>query len=68
MRWFDSKSMKAAGTIDPHKRQGELGQFLTGAPVAEFMASMFGKLPRVVRLLDAGAGALKSAVVRRLAA
>jgi len=48
--------MKAA--IAPHReRQGKLGQFLTAVPVADFMASMFGPLPSVVRLLDAGAGA-----------
>ncbi len=41
----------------PRTRQEKLGQFLTVAPVADFMASMFGPLPRVVRLLDAGAGA-----------
>ena len=35
----------------------ELGQFLTPSPVAELMASMFGQLPKTVRLLDAGAGA-----------
>jgi adenine-specific DNA-methyltransferase len=39
------------------RRQGELGQFLTPAPVADFMASLFGPLPNTVRLLDAGAGA-----------
>lgn len=39
------------------RRQGELGQFLTPTPVADFMASLFGPLPNVVRLLDAGAGA-----------
>ncbi len=39
------------------KRKGELGQFLTPAPVADFMASLFAPLPKVVRLLDAGAGA-----------
>jgi adenine-specific DNA-methyltransferase len=50
------------------KRQGELGQFLTPAPVASFMASLFGPLPDVVRLLDAGAGAgaLTAAFVLRL--
>ncbi len=50
------------------KRQGELGQFLTPAPVADFMASLFGPFPRVVRLLDAGAGSgsLTSALVSRL--
>jgi len=50
------------------RRQGELGQFLTPSPVADFMASLFGPLPNVVRLLDAGAGAgaLTAALVSRL--
>lgn len=52
----------------PGSRQEELGQFLTAPPVADFMASMFGPLPRVIRLLDAGAGAgaLTAAFVSRL--
>lgn len=49
--------MKIPAIEKPRNRQEELGQFLTPAPVAEFMASMFGPLPRTVRLLDAGAGA-----------
>ena len=49
--------MKNAATANPRERQEELGQFLTAPPVADFMASMFGPLPRMVRLLDAGAGA-----------
>lgn len=49
--------MKIAAIENPRSRQEELGQFLTATPVAEFMASMFGPLPRMVRLLDAGAGA-----------
>lgn len=36
--------------------RSELGQFLTPAPVAEFMASLFGRIRGAVRLLDAGAG------------
>ena len=50
------------------RRQGELGQFLTPAPMADFMASLFGPLPNTVRLLDAGAGAgaLTTALVSRL--
>ncbi len=49
------------------QRQAELGQFLTPAPLADFMASMFGPLPSHVRLLDAGAGAgaLTAAFVAR---
>jgi adenine-specific DNA-methyltransferase len=48
--------MKIGAEEMPRKRQEELGQFLTAPPLADFMASMFGPLPRTVRLLDAGAG------------
>ncbi|BET67799.1 Eco57I restriction-modification methylase domain-containing protein [Opitutales bacterium ASA1] len=49
--------MKLEAIENPRSRQEELGQFLTSAPVADFMASMFAPLPKSVRLLDAGAGA-----------
>ena len=54
--------------VEARKRQGEIGQFFTPAPVAGFMASLFGPLPEKVRLLDAGAGAgtLTAALVSRL--
>ena len=60
--------MPNATLSDARKRQGELGQFFTPAPVADFMASMFGPLPDAVRFLDAGAGAgaLTAAFVSRL--
>ena len=60
--------MQPVTTPHPRNRQQELGQFLTAAPVADFMASMFGPLPGAVRLLDAGAGAgaLSTAFVSRL--
>jgi adenine-specific DNA-methyltransferase len=60
--------MSIAAISAPRQRQGELGQFLTPAPVAAFMASLFGPLPDGVRLLDAGAGAgaLTAAFVSRL--
>ncbi len=60
--------MNLATIEHARSRQEELGQFLTPAPVADFMASLFGPLPGVVRLLDAGAGAgaLTSAFVARL--
>ncbi len=50
------------------ERQGELGQFFTPAPIAGFMASMFGPFPEHVRLLDAGAGegALTAAFISRM--
>lgn len=59
--------MKLAVAENPRSRQEELGQFLTASPVADFMASMLGPLPRTVRLLDAGAGAgaLTAAFVSR---
>lgn len=59
--------MKIAAIENPRSRQEELGQFLTATPVADFMASMFGPLPRTVRLLDAGAsaGSLTAAFVSR---
>jgi adenine-specific DNA-methyltransferase len=59
--------MKLAAIENPRSRQEELGQFLTATPVADFMASMFGPLPKTVRLLDAGAGAgsLTAAFVAR---
>lgn len=58
----------AAAESAARKRKGELGQFLTPAPVADFMASLFAPLPNTVRLLDAGAGAgsLTTAFVSRL--
>jgi adenine-specific DNA-methyltransferase len=60
--------MQSASISTARKRQGELGQFFTPAPVATFMASLFGPLPAVVCLLDAGAGtgALTEAFVSRL--
>lgn len=50
------------------ERQEALGQFLTPAPVSDFMASLIGPLPPSVRLIDAGAGAgaLTAALVRRI--
>jgi adenine-specific DNA-methyltransferase len=61
-------STAAVAESAARKRQRELGQFLTPAPVADFMASLFAPLPKVVRLVDAGAGtgALTSAFVTRL--
>ncbi|MDQ3621657.1 MAG: Eco57I restriction-modification methylase domain-containing protein [Verrucomicrobiota bacterium] len=48
-------------------KQQELGQFLTPSQVARFMASLFEKRPKDVRLLDAGAGAgaLSTALVMK---
>ena len=59
--------MELASIPSGRSRQGELGQFLTTAPTARFMASLLGPLPKTVRLLDAGAGAgsLTAAFVAR---
>jgi adenine-specific DNA-methyltransferase len=51
------RDMTSADVENPRRRQEALGQFLTKAHLADFMASMFGELPPKVRLLDAGAGA-----------
>jgi len=47
--------LDATRRLDESRRM-EMGQFLTPAPVARFMASMFTTLGSVIRLLDAGAG------------
>lgn len=49
--------MQHTDHVDARTRQEELGQFLTPAPLADFLASLFGPLPASLRLLDAGAGA-----------
>lgn len=51
--------------LDP-KHRSKLGQFMTPAPVATFMVGMFDRLPKNIRLLDAGAGvgSLTAAFVR----
>lgn len=38
------------------KTKSELGQFLTPAPIAKFMASLFNKIDKKTCVLDAGAG------------
>ncbi len=51
----DAARVGVSSTFDP-KERSKLGQFMTPAPVASFMAGMFYRLPRNLRLLDAGAG------------
>lgn len=52
------------------QQRGELGQFLTPAPIARFMAGQFSNLSGHISLLDpgAGVGALTAAFVERLLA
>ena len=51
----DESRRIATGRLDPDRRS-ELGQFMTPANVARFMAGMFASHRPVVRVLDAGAG------------
>ena len=52
----DVRRLSIIGRLDP-KRKSAYGQYMTPRPVAQFMASLFGKEGiDPVRLLDAGAG------------
>lgn len=63
----DMARREVSPTLDP-KLRSKLGQFMTPAPVATFMAGMFDRLPQDIRLLDAGAGvgSLTAAFVREV--
>lgn len=65
----DQVRQTANGLLHP-RRKAELGQFMTSAPVAEYMASLFSERRGAVRLLDAGAGvgSLTAAFIERLGA
>lgn len=52
---MDLLRLEANRQLDP-KRKAELGQFMTPANVARFMASLFSEKVEPARLLDAGAG------------
>ncbi len=52
---IDQTRLEISPKLDP-KRRSRLGQFMTPARVATFMAEMFEDLPKQVHLLDAGAG------------
>lgn len=51
----DEARRLASAALDA-RRRAEMGQFLTPAPVAQFMASLFDARHKTIRLLDAGAG------------
>jgi len=51
----DDARVEANASLDDRRRPA-LGQFMTPAPIAAFMAGMFGLRKEKVRLLDAGAG------------
>ena len=60
------RRLEADRSLSPLNRE-EMGQFLTPAPIARFMASLFSDLGDNVNLLDpgAGVGSLASAFVER---
>ncbi len=66
MNLVEVARLQASRSCDDEKRE-DLGQFLTPAPIARFMASLFSAPCDEVRLLDpgAGAGALTAAFVAR---
>lgn len=53
--------------LDP-RRRSDLGQYMTPAPIARFMASLFEDISGHIRLLDpgAGVGSLTAAFVERI--
>lgn len=51
----DAARLLANQLLDQSRRSA-MGQFMTPAPIAAFMASMFRRTTQEVRLLDAGAG------------
>jgi len=63
----DASRIAVTASLDQTTRS-DLGQYMTPAPVARFLASMFDNLPEHVRLLDAGAGmgALTAAFVNEV--
>jgi adenine-specific DNA-methyltransferase len=66
----DQRRLKARADLVPATKS-ELGQFMTPAPVAEYMASMFGNVSQPeISLLDpgAGVGSLTAAFMQRLCA
>ena len=69
LRRVEELRLEATRKLDPSRRV-ELGQFLTPAPIAKFMASMCEARRASIRLLDAGAGvgSLTAAVVAEVCA
>ena len=65
----DAARVQASAALDP-RTKSDLGQFLTPAGVARLMAGMLSSTPRIVRILEpgAGVGSLVAAVVEELCA
>ena len=64
---IDNLRVEANARLDPALK-GKLGQFMTPAPIAEFMAGLFSVPNTPARLLDCGAGvgSLTASAIRRL--
>jgi hypothetical protein len=69
VRPIDEARLEASRQLDPSRRS-QLGQFMTPTAIADFMASLFTRWPKTVRLLDpgAGVGSLTESFARRLLA
>ncbi|MCP4218240.1 MAG: N-6 DNA methylase [bacterium] len=68
LKQVDSNRLVANSQLSVDSKSA-LGQYMTPAPVAEFMASLFQPVPlETIRLLDpgAGVGSLTSALIERL--
>ncbi|KGD47341.1 Eco57I restriction-modification methylase domain-containing protein [Burkholderia pseudomallei] len=67
LSFADTARREISPGLDP-KLRSKLGQFMTPAAVATFMAGMFDHLPKTIRLLDAGAGvgSLTAAFIREI--
>jgi adenine-specific DNA-methyltransferase len=63
----ESYRVDAMRKLDP-RRRSDLGQYMTPAPIARFMASLFRDVSGDIRLLDpgAGVGSLTAAFVERI--
>jgi adenine-specific DNA-methyltransferase len=65
LQYVEAKRAQITANLH-HDSKGPNGQYLTPAPIAEFMASMFSpEDSEEVRLLDAGAGSLLAAFLDR---
>lgn len=64
------KARQYIDTVNSRKKRSTIGQFLTPAPIARYMASLFEEFHENVMILDAGAGSgiLFTALVEELCA
>ncbi|MEN6334085.1 MAG: N-6 DNA methylase [Phycisphaerales bacterium] len=62
------RAQQAFSKVTSRTKRSAIGQFLTPASIARFMASLFESAPRVARILDpgAGTGSLLAALTEKL--